>query len=84
MGLYFAGLPWRSADGAGLYVSDVSLTADPADGHERGETAVEAVYILQATAWCVLKGDLQYIFHPGGGDDPGHAAVADLRAIVTF
>ena len=84
-GLYWTGLPWRAADGAGLYVSNVSLASAPGPGaHERSETAVEAVYALQATAWCVLKADVQYIFHPGGADDPGHAAVADLRAIVTF
>ncbi len=63
----------------------MSLTAAPKLGsHERGETVVEAVSILQATAWCVQKDDLQYSFHPGGGGDPGHAAVADVRAIVTF
>ncbi len=56
------------------------------------ETVIEATYQYQVAPWWMLQGELQYIFHPGGGiPDPnnrgariGNEAVAGLRTVITF
>jgi porin len=56
------------------------------------EMVVEITYQLQATPWCQLQPDFQYIFNPRGGvpnpDSPGlrigSAAILGLRTTVPF
>ncbi len=82
-------IPARPADGLGLYVTDVTFT-DAVDGlGERlvpatRETAVEAVYALQATGWWLLRADLQYIRNPGGSEEYSSAMVTALRSDIAF
>lgn len=95
----------RDNDSAGLALSyaNVSSSASALDrdignfktpGYpvRSAETVIEATYQYQVTPWWLLQGELQYIFHPGGGiPDPnnngariGNEAVAGLRTVVTF
>ncbi|TAM05335.1 MAG: carbohydrate porin [Paraburkholderia sp.] len=95
----------RDNDSAGLALSyanvsastsaldrDVATFQTPGHPVRTAETVIEATYQYQVTPWWLLQGELQYIFHPGGGiADPNNngtrvrnEAVAGLRTVVTF
>ncbi|WP_175658528.1 carbohydrate porin [Burkholderia vietnamiensis] len=95
----------RDNDSAGLAVSyanvsahasaldrDIATFQTPGYPVRTAETVIEATYQYQVTPWWLLQGELQYIFHPGGGITDlnnngariGNEAVAGLRTVVTF
>ncbi|NUX59492.1 carbohydrate porin [Paraburkholderia youngii] len=95
----------RDNDSVGLAVSyanvsssasaldrDIATFQTPGYPVRSAETVIEAMYQYQVAPWWLLQGELQYIFHPGGGiPDPnnsgariGNEAVAGLRTVVTF
>jgi porin len=95
----------RDSDSVGLAVSyanvsssasaldrDIGTFRTPGYPVRSAETVIEATYQYQVTPWWLLQGELQYIFHPGGGiPDPnnnaariGNEAVAGVRTVVTF
>ncbi|WP_233874821.1 carbohydrate porin [Paraburkholderia adhaesiva] len=71
---------------------DVATFQTPGYPVRTAETVIEAMYQYQVTPWWLLQGELQYIFHPGGGiPDPnnngariGNEAVIGLRTVVTL
>ncbi|MEM5446076.1 carbohydrate porin [Paraburkholderia guartelaensis] len=95
----------RDSDSVGLAVSyanvsssasaldrDIATLKTPGYPVRSAETVIEATYQYRVAPWWLLQGELQYIFHPGGGiPDPnnsgariGNEAVAGLRTVVTF
>jgi porin len=55
------------------------------------ETLLEASYAMQIAPWWVVQPDLQYIWHPSGGQNPDdptrtldHAFVAGIRSTIKF
>jgi len=50
----------------------------------REETILEATYQLQATPWCQIQPDFQYVFNPGAVHSGRDAVVAGLRFSLNF
>ncbi|MGF6483731.1 carbohydrate porin [Paraburkholderia sp. JPY419] len=71
---------------------DIATFRTPGYPMRSAETVIEATYQYQVAPWWLLQGELQYIFHPGGGiPDPnnsgariGNEAVAGVRTVITF
>ncbi|MBK9067949.1 MAG: carbohydrate porin [Gemmatimonadetes bacterium] len=74
----------RGGEAAGLMVSHVDLSDDPAAGFAGDETAVELFYRLPAMGFLTLRPDLQLIVRPSGDVRVGNALVGTLRAEVAF
>ena len=78
------GLRRRSEDAAGLALTHVDLSNDPASGFTKNETTVEAFYRLPVFGSLALRPDLQYIVHPSGSTGVRNALVATLRFDVSY
>jgi len=71
---------------------DIATYQTPGYPVRSAETVVEATYQYQVAPWWLLQGELQYIFHPGGGiPNPnnngariGNEAVTGVHTVVTF
>ena len=76
----FAG---RDDDGAGVYLSYLDFSGDPAAGYGPSECVVELYYDIAVTPWLHLKPDLQWFVDPSGGasDD---SLVGTLRCSLAF
>ena len=74
--------PYREQDELGLAVYQARFSPDLGTAH-RAETALELLYMIQATDWLTLKLDVQTIVHPGGSDEPP-ALVVGSRFVVRF
>ncbi|MBC7894465.1 MAG: carbohydrate porin [Cytophagaceae bacterium] len=78
------GLRRGSEDAAGLAVSHVALSNDPASGFATNETTFEAFYRLPVLGSVALRPDVQYIVHPSGSTGVRNALVATLRLDVSY
>ncbi len=77
----FAG---RDDDSAGVYISYVDFTNDPAAGFGASETSIELFYDFALTPALHLKPDLQYFINPGGDSSIENAFVGTLRLTLVF
>lgn len=76
-------LPGRDADSAGVYLSLVDFSGDPAAGFTDDEFSIEFFYDIEVTPWFHVKPDIQWFQNPGGGATED-ALVGTLRCIITF
>jgi porin len=67
-------IPSRDEDILGLGAFTVFFN-DDAGFEEDTETAIEFFYKAQLAGWMSLKGDVQYITHPGGADEEDAVAL---------
>ncbi len=77
-------LSGHDTDTCGAYVSVCVLSRDDPALTAAHETAVEAFYGVELTAFSKLKADVQLIRHPGGDITRQDALVATLRLVTTF
>ena len=78
------GMRRRSADAAGLAVTHVDLSNDPAAGFTKNETVIEAFYRLPVFGSVALRPDVQYIVHPSGSTGGRNAFVATMRFDLSY
>jgi porin len=69
---------------AGIMVSAVDLSDQPAAGYARNETIIETFYRWPALGFLTFRPDLQYIVSPSGAINVPDAAVGTLRVEVAF
>jgi porin len=78
----------RDDDATGLYVSFVDLSDEDGAGFVEDEVVMEVFYKAAITPFLALRGDVQYIVHPGGSDGSGGSAddalVGTIRVEATF
>jgi porin len=74
----------RADDSAGVYLSFVDLSDEPAAGFAEDEFAVEAYYRVQLTPAVFVQPALQYIVDPSGDPAVDDALVGGLRVGVMF
>ena len=91
-------LPGRSDDVltfgvAYAKISSDAIAADRAAGNavHSEEVVFEVSYAAQLAKWWIVQPDLQYIYHPNGGQNPDnpalrldHAFVAGVRSTIQF
>ena len=54
------------------------------DSRADRETIYEVYYAYQATPWCIITPDLQFITNPGGGKDARDAIIGGIRVRIAF
>ena len=75
---------FRPDDLLGIYASFADLSDDAADGFERDELAVEALYRFMITPAVSIQPGVQYIFNPSGDPSVDDAFVGQLRFSVAL
>jgi porin len=91
-GFNFSGfVPGRLLDTAGVALARSHFSHDFSEAQVAGganlfsqETVLEATYKIQATPWCTVQPDFQYIFNPSGESGSHDAAIFGVRAGLTF
>ena len=77
-------LPNRQHDSAGIYLSHVDLSDDPAAGFTENETVIDAFYRVQLTSQFYVQPELQYIMNPSDDSSVDDALVGGVRFALSF